>query len=57
MNIETKKLLSTLAEKIDEDIIISLGNHEVENQYLFDTLLDKICGIEMAFVLSIHMVI
>jgi hypothetical protein len=24
-----------------------LGSHECENQYLYDTLLDKTCGMEM----------
>jgi hypothetical protein len=50
MNIEIKKHLSTLTEKIDEDITMLLGSHEGENQYLSDTLLDKICGIEMDYV-------
>jgi hypothetical protein len=36
MNIETKKHLSILIEKIDEDIIMLFESHEVENQYLFD---------------------
>jgi hypothetical protein len=50
MNIETKKLLSILVEKIDEDITMLLGSHEGGNQYLSDTLLDKICGMEMVSV-------
>jgi hypothetical protein len=50
MNIEIKKLPFILIEKIDEDITMLLGSHEGENQYLSDTLLDKICGIEMDYV-------
>jgi hypothetical protein len=50
MNIETKKLLYILIEKIDEDIIISYENHEDENLYLYDILLDKIYGMVTEFV-------
>lgn len=50
MNIETKKHLSTSIEKIDEDIIMLLGNHEGENLYLSDTSRDKMSGMEMVYV-------
>ena len=51
MNIEIKELQFTLIEKIEEGIIISSESHEVENQYWYDTLPDKICGMEMESVL------
>jgi len=50
MNIEIKKLLFILIEKIEEDTIILFENHEDENPYLFDILQDKTCGMEMEFV-------
>ena len=50
MNIETKKLLSTSTEKIDEDITMLSGNLEGENLYLYDTSRDKMSGMEMVFV-------
>jgi hypothetical protein len=50
MNIETKKLLSILVKKTEEDTTMSLGNHEGGNLYLLVTLHVKICGIEMVYV-------
>jgi len=55
MSIEIKKLLFTLIEKIDEDIIMSSENHEGENQFLLVTLQDKISGMVMGSVSLIHM--
>jgi hypothetical protein len=50
MNIEIQKLLYIFREKIDEDIIILFENLEDENQYLSDTLLDKMYGMGIEFV-------
>ena len=47
MSIETKKHLSTSTEKIEEDISMLSGNLEGENLYLYDTLRDKMSGMEM----------
>ena len=50
MNTGTKEHLSTLIEKIEEDINMLSGNLEGENLYLFDTLRDRMSGMEMVFV-------
>jgi hypothetical protein len=50
MNIEIKKHLSILQDEIDQDIIMYFENLVEVNLYLYDTLLDKIYGIEIDFV-------
>jgi hypothetical protein len=55
MNIEIKKLLSTLIEKIEEDINISFENLVEVNQSILDTLPVRMFGMAMESALSIHM--
>jgi hypothetical protein len=55
MNTEIKKLLFILTEKIGVDIIMLYENQVEVNQYLFDTLQDRIYGMVMESVLLIHM--
>ena len=50
MNTVTKKLLSTLIKKIEEDINISSENPDEGSQYIYDILQDKMYGMENEYV-------